>query len=187
MRVAERVDRDAAEEIEILAALGIIQAASPPMREDHGRSLVSVHQVARFFGANARGRHASLFRNFLFGHVYRAAPWAAVFAAVWTTGRTRVPGQRAPLAAASKARGDVPPTMRTSETPPASARLAASSLSIIPPETLLQRMRSSISLPRTARRTFWPSRTPATSVRKIRRSARMNSAAAAAMWSALML
>ena len=52
------------------------------------------------------------------------------------TGSTRVPGPRVPLAAASSARGCVPPTMRTSETPPASARLAASSFRIIPPETL---------------------------------------------------
>src|SRR6267143_1992964 len=56
MRVPKRVDRNAAEEIEILAAPGIVQAASPPMREDDGRALVSVHQVARFFSANARGR-----------------------------------------------------------------------------------------------------------------------------------
>jgi hypothetical protein len=66
----ERVDRDAAEEIEILSALRIIKPATPPVREDHRRALVGVHQVARFFRLNAHSRHAGLLRHFLFGHVY---------------------------------------------------------------------------------------------------------------------
>ena len=186
MRVARRVYRNPRQEIEIGAPLRIVEATAAPVREDFGRAPIGLHHVARFVGADFRRGEALRGRRFLFGHGYCVAPCAAR-AFVRITGRTRVPEPRPALAAAISARGFDPPTMRTSATPPASARFAASSFRIMPPETLFLRMRSSMSVPRSALSTFSPSSTPATSVRKIKRSARMNSAAAAAMWSALML
>ena len=157
-----------AEEIEICAALRIIKAAAAAMREHNRRTPVGVHQDSALRrreslpGKRVRRPHFSFSPFLSRGSVRRSRSGADANHGE----HARSKGSDAPLAAASRARGCVPPTMRTSETPPARARLAASSFRIIPPETLCRRIRSSISVPRTARRTFSPSSTPATSVRE---------------------
>ena len=94
-----------AEKIEILAALRIVEAAAAPMRENNRRPPVGVHQVARFVGTNLCRRNALSPPQFSFLAIcYRAAPCAALapWRAARITGSTRVPGQRAPLAAAKQ-------------------------------------------------------------------------------------
>src|SRR5580704_6175454 len=112
MGISERVDGDAAEKIQILLAVGVIQMAPAPVRKHHRRTLIGVHQMLRSIQTNF-GRRGRPRRGFLslFWHSkdYSVARWAAF--ATRTTGRTRVPGTRPPFAAASSARGWVPPTI----------------------------------------------------------------------------
>src|SRR5579863_2348299 len=129
--------------------------AAPAVREDHRRARIGFHHIPRLVGADLLSRETFGPAVFFLGHGYCVAPCAAR-ALVRITGRTRVPGQRPAPAAASSARGFAPPTMRTSATPPARARFAASSLRIMPPETLFLRMSSSISVPLRALNTFSP-------------------------------
>ena len=70
MRVAQRIDSDAAEKIKIRAALRIIDAAATSVREHYRRTPVGVHQEARFVsadfcGRNPRGSRMLFLRHFL--------------------------------------------------------------------------------------------------------------------------
>ena len=78
MRVAERIDGDSAEKIQIFASPRIIEAAAAPVREHHGRPPVRIHQVARFVAADLRRRRSTFFCcTFLFAIFQHAAPCAA--------------------------------------------------------------------------------------------------------------
>jgi hypothetical protein len=68
MRVAQRVDGNATEEIEICAARRIIEATTASVREHNRRTPVRVHEETRFIGANFRGRNTS--RIVLLCHAY---------------------------------------------------------------------------------------------------------------------
>src|SRR5580704_18877981 len=56
MRVAQRVDGDASQKIQIFPSLGVVEPAAAPMREHNRRTSVRIHQVARFGATNLRGR-----------------------------------------------------------------------------------------------------------------------------------
>src|ERR1700722_20587976 len=178
--MAKCVYRDAPKKIQILAAIGIVKMATAAVREHHRRTAIGVEKEARFAIADVVCVRGAAQRYVFLFHCMRAAPCGAT-AEEWSAGRTRVPREKLPVAAESNDFGRAPPMIRTSEIPAASARLAASSFKIIPPETLLLRIRFSISPLPITRSTFSPSSTPSTSVRKIRRSACTNSAAAAAI------
>src|SRR5271166_1103585 len=134
------------------------------MRENHVRALVGVHQMPRSVIQDRLRRSRREFR-FHYRFFEIRLHWGTPVVLAGKSEVTRVPGKRAPLAAASKPFGTEPPTMRTSATPAERARLQASSLRIIPPETLFWRIMSSASLVETTFTTFEPSSTPATSVR----------------------
>src|SRR5690348_4115287 len=111
MRVSQRVDGDAAEKIQIFLALRVVEAAAASARENDGRAPIGIDQMLRGVSAYLCGRSGSR-GFFLFGHGalqpiipfgHSTVRWAAL--ASRTTGSTFVPGQRAPLAAESKARG----------------------------------------------------------------------------------
>ena len=155
MRVAESVDGDAAEEIEIFLAAGVEDVAAAAMREDDGLTFVSRQQKlvwrradgSRLWRARGCGLPGSIGRRRWRVSCVELAHHAAERAAC---ARREVRGERAcrewlrvildarvrPSATpGARASGAAPPTMRTSRTPPSRARLAASSLRIMPPET----------------------------------------------------
>src|SRR5438094_367332 len=184
MRVPESVHGNATKKIEILFAGGIENKGAAAVGHDHGRALVGGQK--KLFGIQQTRVRLGSFRRPLFGLAHgtdqglllgRSAHHAAERAACAAdkgSRRTRVPGidatpslgdVSAACEASSKASDEVPPTMRTSRTPPSIARLAASSLRTMPPETTRHWTSRSISSQVTAERTLSPSRTPATSVR----------------------
>jgi len=140
MGVAERIDGDAAEKIEIFAPLRIVKTAAAAVREHYRRAPVGVHQVARFRSANLPRRERLRFLPNFFCAPFSTLSTRGLRGRLWRPyerwaepacrGNVRLARQR------PSARETVPPTIRTSETPPASARLAASSFRIMPPETL---------------------------------------------------
>src|SRR6266404_804596 len=167
MRVAERVYGDAAKKIQILFSSRIENVRAAAVSHDHGLALIG--RQKELLGIRQASVRRSSFRRPTFDLAERAA-----CAADKGSRRTRVPGIKATpsLAEASaacdasnRASDEVPPTMRTSRTPPSMARLAASSLRTMPPETTRHGTKRSISSHVTAERTRSPSRTPATSVR----------------------
>src|ERR1700682_2863154 len=184
MRVPERIDGDTAKKIQIFLASGVVDVSAAAVGHHRRLALVSrqkellgVEQArigfgplrSRMFGL-AQGTRQGLLLGRGAHHAAERAAWAADKG----TRRTRVPGIDATLSlaeasaacdASNKAPGEVPPTMRTSRTPPSMARLAASSLRTMPPETTRHWTKRSISSQVTTERTLSPSRTPATSVR----------------------
>src|SRR5712692_2739916 len=184
MRVPERVYGDAAKKIKVLFSDGIENVRAAAVGHDQRRALVGGHKELLSI-EQARVRCGG-FRRPKFGLAHGArqglsigrrahhAAERAACAADKGSRRTRVPGINATpsLAVASaaceasnKAPDEAPPTMRTSRTPPSIARLAASRLRTMPPETTRHWTKRSISSQVTAERTLSPSRTPATSVR----------------------
>src|SRR5712692_3643949 len=154
MRVAKRVHGDAAQKIEVLFPRGIEDVCAAAVSQNNGlafvcgqKELFGVEQARVRFGGFRRlvfelangTRQGLPFRR----SAHHAAERAAC-AADNGSRRTRVPGINATASvagdsaacdASNKASGEVPPRMRTSRTPPSMARLAASSLRIMPPET----------------------------------------------------
>src|SRR5262249_61327856 len=131
---------------------GVIEIRAAAARKDDGLALVSWQQEC-FGVSKARvdrrpawlGLPSEFGRSVLhpcFGHASHHAAERAAWAAERGSRRTRVPGTAIASAedsecdAKSSASTDVPPTMRTSRTPPSIARLAASSLSTMPPDTI---------------------------------------------------
>src|SRR5271168_4610931 len=184
MRVAERVDGDAAEEIEIFFARRVIDVAAAPVGQDERTALVGGEQeLLRSAYARVQLRrprmHDRLARAahdcFRFGGGAHHATDTAVRAEESGSRSTRVPGKASMRSSAEElsearearrtASGAPPPMIRTSRTPPSRARLAASSFNTMPPETTRDCTRRSISSQAIADRTFSPSSTPATSVR----------------------
>src|SRR5260370_315743 len=152
MRVAEGVDGDAAEKIQILFAAGIKNTAAASVSKLEGLALVSGEKKpfrvaeARIDGG-VRGAHllgpaqgagdGTLF----FAQVAHQATEKAACASGMASRKTRVPGisvaasgEEAACETRSRESGEPPPTMRTSRTPPSRARLAASSFKTMPPE-----------------------------------------------------
>src|SRR5882762_7183686 len=173
--VAESVDGDAAEEVEIFFARRVIHVGAVAVGEDDGLALVG-GQEELFGVAEARVELGLLHcgaDRFLVINVSHHAAESAACAAGRDSRRTRVPGmafagswERSGACDTRRRESCEPaPTMCTSRTPPSSARLAASSFNTIPPETTRDWTRRSISSQLTAERTLSPSRTPATSVR----------------------
>src|SRR6266850_2201401 len=184
MRMSECVYRDTAKKIEIFLPSGIENVSAAAVGHHHRLALVGwqkellgIKQARVRFGGFRRamlGLAHGTRQELLFGRSAHHAAERAAWAADKGTRRTRVPGIDATLSladasaacdASNKAPGEVPPTMRTSRTPPSMARLAASSLRTMPPETTRHWTKRSISSQVTTERTLSPSRTPATSVR----------------------
>src|SRR5260370_10465431 len=153
MRVPERVHGDTAQKIEILFSGGIENAGAAAVSHERGlalgggqKELLGIEQARVGFGDFRRRlfglRHGAR-RGFLFGRSAHHATERAARAADSGSRRTRVPGidgtpsvpdDSAACDASNKASYAAPPTIRTSPTPPSMARLAASSLRIMPPE-----------------------------------------------------
>src|SRR5882762_4620520 len=172
--VAESVDGDAAEEVEIFFAGGVMHVRAAAVGEDDGLALVGWQE--KLFGIAeahvelwlAAGGALGLLHfgadRFLLIKISHHAAESAACAAGRDSRRTRVPGMA--FAGSWERSGDFDtrsrescepaPTMCTSRTPPSSARLAASSLSTMPPDTTRDCTRRSISSQLTAERTFSP-------------------------------
>src|SRR5882762_5016909 len=179
MRMSECVYGGTAKKIEIFFPSGIENVSAAAVGQHHRLALVGwqkellgIKQARVRFGGFRRAMLG--LAHGLFGRSAHHAAERAAWAADKGTRRTRVPGIEATPSlldasaacdASNKAPGEVPPTMRTSRTPPSMARLAASSLRTMPPETTRDWTRRSISSQVTTERTLSPSRTPATSVR----------------------
>src|SRR6266480_1092816 len=184
MRMSERVYGDTAKKIEILFSRGVENVRAAAVGHDYRLALVGrqkellgVQQARVWFGGFCQtmfGLAHGTRQGLLCGQRAHQATERAAWAAAKGTRRTRVPGMDVTLSLAdvsaacedsNKASGEVPPTMRTSRTPPSMARLAASSLRTMPPETTRHWTKRSMSSQVTTERTLSPSRTPATSVR----------------------
>src|ERR1700681_4212475 len=192
MRVTQSIDGNTAEEVEILSPGRVIYIAALTPFQHKRLSLVGRQQeFFRLFHArialrserlhSPMPRKARTWRSSrFFGNVAHHAADSAVCAEFRGSRVTSVPGAAGTPAtletsscpwvspdrdANNKASGPVPPTMRTSRTPPSIARLAASSFKTIPPETTRHCTNRSISSQLIAESTLSPSSTPATSVR----------------------
>src|SRR5450631_1118686 len=188
MGVAQRVDGNPPEKIEILFSVGVIYVTTAAALQQKRLALVGRQQ--EFLGLlysriDLRGqclhspmlgkvRRRRCFRRAFFGRAAHHAADSAVCALFTGSRMTRVPGMpvassltwvSAEREANSNASGAVPPTMRTSRTPPSMARLAASSFKTMPPETTRHCTSRSTSSQLTTDNTCSPLSTPATSVR----------------------
>src|ERR1700722_9162638 len=185
MRVAESIYRDAAEKIEIFFA-GRIENVGPASIAEHDRRALVGRQEKLFSVAERPRRSGDFLQGAVLARSARGPPSPVCFcfahyaaesaaeAAGIASRSTRVPGislrdtgglDAGARTAASRPSFSVPPTMCTPPTPPSKARLAASSFSTMPPETILRSTRLPISSQATAERILSPQSTPETSVR----------------------